>query len=414
MIYAYLFICLVFAGLFAGLETGLLAVNRMLIQERTQRGVLIARAVEFLLSKPERLLGTTLIGHNIANVTAAVLLTNHFERSGLESYTWVGILLMTFIFLVFDDFIPKSFFRTHSNTFAARLAPVLVGFYIVFLPIYIVLNNLVKAILFFTGRHKAQRVELRTRRDLRFVVNLTGKEAGLPVDDQKMIEDILHFRDQIAREVMVPFHKLPVLNLSQDTVDAVRLSMDSGHRFIPVSQQRTDNMVGYVDTTELLWKQETKVKDIMKKASFYPETRNIPDLLLDMNRKNQEVVFLVDEYGGIAGMITPSQIVADIVHFTPENGAVAEDITRLDSGNYLVSGEAALEDLSHELGMVFSRGYTSTIGGYLSEKMGVIPDENSEYHEGGYIFRIDRRSERHIERVEIRRRGSSDQPDIGV
>lgn len=404
MIFGYLFICLVFAGLFAGLETGLLAVNRMLIQERAGGGALSARAVEFLLSKPERLLGTTLIGHNIANVTAAVLLTNHFEQLGLSSYTWLGIILMTFVFLVFDDFIPKSFFRTHANTFAARLAPVMAGFYIVFLPIYIILNNLVNVILFFTGRHKAQREELRTRRDLRFVVNLTGKEAGLPVDDQKMIEDILHFRDQIAREVMVPFHKLPVLGMSQDAVDAVRLSVDSGHRFIPVSQHRTDNMVGYVDTTELLWKQETSVKDVVRRASFYPETRNIPDLLLDMNRNDQEVVFLVDEYGGIAGMITPSQIVADIVHFTPENGTVAEEITKLGPGTYLVSGEADLEDLGHELGVVFGRGYTSTIGGYLSEKMGVIPEENSEYHEGGYVFIIDRRSERHVEQVKIRRR----------
>ena len=300
--------------------------------------------------------------------------------------------------------VPKSFFRTHANTFAARFAPILAGFYIFFLPLYIILNNLVKVILFFTGRHKAQREELRTRRDLRFVVNLTGKEAGLPVDDQKMIEDILHFRDQIAREVMVPFHKLPVLNPAQETVDAVRLSVDSGYRFIPVSENRTDNMIGYVDTTELLWKEETRVKDVVKEASYYPETRNIPDLLLDMNRNDQEVVFLVDEYGGIAGMITPGQIVADIVHFTPENGAVEEDITKVDQSSYVVSGEADLEILGHELGIVFSRGYTSTIGGYLSEKMGVIPEENAEYREGGYIFRIDRSNERHIEQVEIRRR----------
>ena len=406
MIFLYLLICLVCAAFFAGLETGLLAVNRMLIQERKTSNVLYARAVEFLLSKPERLLGTTLIGHNIANVTAAVILTNYFEQIGLSSYAWIGILAMTFVFLVFDDFIPKSFFRTHANSIAAKLAPGLVVFYGLFLPIYLVLNNLVKLLLFSTGRHKAAREELRTKRDLRFVVNLTGKEAGLPIEDQKMIEDILHFRDQIAREVMVPFHKLPVLNSAQQVVDAAKISVETGHRFIPVSKHRTDNMVGYVDTTELLWSGERTVEEVMKQAIYCPETRSIPDLLLDMNMKGMNVVFLVDEYGGIAGMITPSQIVADIVHFTPENGSVIEEIVHTDSGTLLVSGEMDLEDLSHELVIGFRGSHTRTIGGYLSERMGEIPEQDREYREGGYVFKITERSDRYIERVEITKDGA--------
>ncbi|MBT3276165.1 MAG: DUF21 domain-containing protein, partial [Spirochaetales bacterium] len=300
-----------------------------------------------------------------------------------------------------DDLIPKSFFRTYADPFAAKLAPVLVGFYGLFLPIYLILNNVVKVLLYSTGRHKAAREELRTKRDLRFIVNLTGKEVGLPVDDQKMIEDILHFRDQIAREVMIPFHKLPVLNIAQDAIDAARISVDTGYRFIPVSQGRTDNMVGYIDTTELLWKREKKVDAVMKQAVYYPETRSIPDLLLDMNVKSLNVVFLADEYGGIAGMITPSQIVADIVHFTPGGGTESPDLRITESDSLLASGEMDLEDLSHELAVSFSRSYTSTIGGYLSERMGEIPEIDSEYRENGYIFRITQRNDRHIEQVEI-------------
>lgn len=403
MIFLYLFVCLLLAAFFAGMETGLLAVNRMLIQEKKESRILYARAVEFLLSKPERLLGTTLIGHNIANVTAAVLLTNYFERIGYASYTWLGIIGLTFIFLVFDDFIPKSFLRTHANSIAARLAPPLIGFYLLFLPLYLVLNNIVKAILFFTGRHHAAREELRTKRDLRFVVNLTGKEAGLPEKDQRMIEDILHFRDQIAREAMVPFHKLPVLGKDQQTADAARLALETGYRFIPVSLKRTDNMVGYVDTMELLWKDEKQVESVTREASFYPETRRIPDLLLDMNRKGEQVAFLVDEYGGVAGMLTPSQIVADIVHFTPEEGTIDDGMILRDNGEYVVSGDVDLEELSMALGIHFKRSHASTIGGYLGEQIGIIPEENTEYKEGGYIFQVDERTERHIQQIIVKK-----------
>ena len=408
MIILYLLICLICAGFFAGLETGLLAVNRMVIQMKSRKGVLYARSVEFLLDKPERLLGTTLIGHNIANVTAAVIVTNHFENLGLASYTWVAIIGMTLVFLVFDDFIPKSFLRQHANTIAARLAPVVLFFYWIFLPAYLILNTVVRLLLLLTGTHRPKRAELRTKRDLRFLVSLTGKEAGVPVVDQKIIEDILHFRDQIAREAMIPFHKLPVLNIKQEIMDAVRISVDSGQRFIPVSEHRTDNMVGYIDTTELLWSKAGSVLEIMKPAQFFPDTRRIPDLLLDMNQRNQKVVFLVDEYGGIAGMITPGQIVADVVHYTPEVGSFEEDIKKTVDGAFLVHGDMDLDDFCRELGITLGASMSSTVGGFLGERMGVIPEQGAHFEEAGYRFTVKQREDRHIDLIEVRATRKSD------
>lgn len=408
MIFIYLLICLVIAGFFAGMETGLLSANRMLIQARRSEGVLSARAAEFLLSKPERLLGTTLIGHNVANVTAAVLVTNHLESLHLTRFTWLAILAMTFVFLVFDDFIPKSYLRQHANTIAARLSPLLLVFYFVFLPLYLILNTIVKALLIFTGTHKAKREELTTRRDLRFMVNLTGKEAGLPTEDQRIIEDILHFRDQIAQEVMIPFHKLPVLTVGNSIVDVVRTSMESGQRFLPVSRHRTDNMIGYIDTSDLLVSDVSNIEEVMQKADFYPETRRLPDLLLDMNRKEEEVVFLVDEYGAIAGMITPNQIVADVVHYTPENGSFHGEIKRISQTRFRVNGEADLEDLSHELGISLTPSINSTVGGYLSERIGRIPAVGEVYEEAGCRFIVTARTDRSILRIDVERIRRSD------
>ncbi len=403
MILVEVIVCLVFAGFFAGMETGLIACNRNLSQEQAGKGVLHARSTEFLLAKPERLLGTTLIGHNIANVTAAVIVTNHFERLGLEHYTWIAIVAMTFVFLIFDDFIPKSFLNRHADTVAVRLSPLLVAFYVLFLPIYVVLNSLVKAVLVFTGKHKATREELKTKRDLRFLVNISGKEAGLPEEDQRIIEDILHFRDQLAREVMIPFHKLPVLTISQSLEDAVTTSIDSGVRFLPVSEHRTDNMIGYIDTNDLITTDTKSIHDVLRSATYFPETRRIPDLLLAMNLQSLEVVFLVDEYGAISGMITPNQIVADVVHYTPEEGARDDEIQPTGPGHYLVDAETDIEDLCHELGIMLGKTVNSTIGGYVCERLGVIPKKGAEYRESGYTFTVIEGDARHISRIEVGR-----------
>jgi putative hemolysin len=404
VIFLYILVCTVSAGFFAGLETGLLAANRMIIQEKRRRGVLRARSAEFLLVKPERLLATTLVGTNIANVTAAVLLTNFFDQIGFAHLAWLGILIMAFVFLLLNDLVPKSFFRRFADTLAVQLAPLLLVFYYLFLPVNLVLNMLIKLILFFTGHNVARREELSSKRDLRFLINLTGKRVGLAADDQRIIEDIFDFRDQSAREVMIPFYKLPVINIDQKLVDVIRLSSETGYRFIPVTELRTDNMVGYIDTCTLLFKRRATVRSSMKEAVYFPETRLLPDLLLEMNRKALNVVFLSDEYGGVAGMITPVQIVGDLLHRIPEEGTWEQEIELLEPGRYRVLGSTDLQDLSHEAGVALKQGYNSTVGGFLCEKLGFIPDVGFIHEEAGYVFEVKKRDDRHVLELEIIRK----------
>ncbi len=407
MILLYLFICTLFAAFFAGLETGLLSANRILLQEKKEKGILYARASEHLLSKPERLLGTTLIGYNIANITAAVLFTNFLVNIGWEHLVWVGVLFMTFFLLIFNDLVPKSFLRQHADNISVKMAPMLLLFFFLFQPLYIVLNTLVKILLLISGQHVNRREELKSKRDVRFLVNLAGKEVGLPPSDQRIIEDIFDFRDQSAHEVMIPFHLLPAAPMNQDLGEIARLSHDTGYRFIPVYTGRIDNIVGYVDIHMIIWNKDASFKEVMKEAVYYPETRLISDLLLEMNRKKLDVVFLSDEYGGIAGMITPGQIIGDLVHYIPEEGSVEEDIQKIGAGHFAVSATTDIEDLGRDLGIILKRGYNTTIGGYIAEKLGVIPDEGKSYEEAGWVFKITRRDTRHILELEVMKKGET-------
>ena len=404
MIALYLFICLILSSFFSGMETGMLGADRTLLEGKKRRGVLYARAAEYLLAKQDRLLGATLIGNNIANVSAAVMFTNFMERIGLERITSLGILLMTFIFMVFADIIPKSFFRQQADTVTVRLAPLLLCIYLLLLPVYLVLNAVALLLLFVLGQHVSRREELKSKRDIRFLVGMAGKELGLPEDDQKVIEDIFDFRDQSAREVMVPFHELPVINVQQTLQDVVQTAYQTGSRFIGVSELRTDNLIGYVDTRELLWKDGSSTREVMREALFYPETVRISDLLLTMNHKSLEVVFLSDEYGGVAGMVTPHHIVGDLLHYSPETGYEHEAITSLESGHYLVAGDTDLEDLCHGIGITLKKGHNDTVGGFLCERLGVIPEVGATHEEGEAIFTVTRRNSRHVEEVDVLRK----------
>ncbi len=395
--------CLLISGFFAGLETGLLAANRMVLQEKQRRGVLYARAAEYLLRRPARLLGVTLIGTNLANVTASVLLTDYFDTIGLGPFAWAGVLALTLVFVVFADLIPKSVLRQTADGLTVRVTPLLVALYFVLMPLYAILNVIVQGIMVLSGQQKADREEVRSRRDLRFLVHLAGQEVGLTRDDQRIIEDILDFREQSAREVMTPFHQVPVVTYGQSLPDVARLAVETGSRFLPVARTRTDDLVGYVDTAELLWRTDSTLERILREGVFYPETSALADLLLDMNRRNVDVAFLVDEFGGVAGMLTPSQIIGDIVHYIPEKGPQVSRIERIGPAHYRVAGMAGLEDLVHEMGLVLRRSYNRTIGGYLCERMGVVPPRDATYTEGGFLFRVTDRDSRRVKEVDITR-----------
>ena len=129
-----------------------------------------------------------------------------------------------------------------------------------------------------------------------------------------------------------------------------------------------------------------------------------------MNQRRLEVVFLSDEYGGVAGMITQGQIVGDLFHYVPEKGMLEEKIKKLGPGRFLVAGSTDLQDLCHEINVVLDQGLNSTIGGFLSEKMGVIAEVGDAYEEAGFVFTVTGRDARHITAIEAVRKDPDREP----
>jgi CBS domain containing-hemolysin-like protein len=407
--YLILLLCTIAAAFFAGLETGLLAADQLTLYLKKEKGITYARAADFLLLKPERLLGTTLIGTNISVVTAAIVVTSALRDRGFESAAWLGSLALSVFLLVVTEIIPKSFFRRRADSIAVRLAPILVIFHFLFLPLAVILNGIVKAILLFSGG-KATRSKLpQSRDDLRLLVRLGSRESGLGRTEHRVFEDIFDFRTTLAREVMIPMHEYPVCASIATIEEAVQISYTNRIRFLPVFEGRADNIIGYLDVEGLLRLElktgnRPRIRDLMTEAVFYPDVKRIPDLLLEMNRRKIEVVFLSDEYGSVSGLITPAEIASEIVGFVPgEVFQQTEDIEILGPGHYIVAGVTDIEDLYHETGIPLRKLNYDTVGGFVCEHLGRIPEVGTAYEYGGYRFRVLERDDRHIIKIEITR-----------
>ena len=193
MTYLVLLACTVGSAFFSGLETGLLAADQLTLYLKKEKGITYARAADFLLLRPERLLGTTLIGTNICVVTAAIMVASTLRESGFESAAWLGSLALSVFLLVVAEIIPKSFFRRRADGIAVRLAPVLVVFHFLFLPLAVILNGIVKSILLFSGRRTTSSKLPQSRDDLRLLVRLGSRESGLGRSEHRVFEDIFDF-----------------------------------------------------------------------------------------------------------------------------------------------------------------------------------------------------------------------------
>lgn len=401
MIWLEIAACILAASFFAGLETGLVSANQFALYAKKEKGILYARAADFLLLRPERLLSTTLIGTNIAVVTATVLLANTLRRTGIVWVPWVGSLTLAVVMLIFSEVVPKSFFRQNADTLAVRLAPVLFAFYLLFYPVATILNAIVKLILLVSGQLRASKEGLGSKQSLRTLVRLSSREAGIPLSDQRIIEDIFDFQDTLAREVMVQIHRTLACPRSLPIAEVVARAQSWGVRYVPIYEQRIDNMVGYIDVEELASAPTLAVDATIHAPRFFPETKPIPDLLLEMNANDLRVVFLSNEYGRISGIITPLEIVGEIIGRRPDGAQHQQEIQPLGNGRYRLAGLADVEDVQHVTGVMIPRGPYDTIGGFLLARLGRIPEIGERVDAAAATFTVTDRDELHIKQVEV-------------
>ncbi|MBN2509257.1 MAG: HlyC/CorC family transporter [Spirochaetales bacterium] len=395
-------LCLGFSSFFSGMETGLLSADKLKIYSKKQEGRYWARTVDFLISKPERLLGTVLIGNNIANITSAIVLTNYLRQTYSIAAAAAGSLVLTVLLLLFGEILPKTFFRRYADTVTVRLSVILRVFYYLFLPFSFLFNAVVTVLMFFFGQKGSGDKMPRSRDDFRQLMHLSSREAGFGYDDYRTIDDILDFAETLAIEAMIPIHKYPVFHVNTKAMEIIRASGQTGQRYFPVYAKRTDNIVGYIDTQDFALPGKESAADILKPPAFYPEVKPLPDLLDAMVENGLDVVFLTDEFGAISGLMTHQEIASEIIGAIPGNvHTEKEPIIRLDDGAFIASGDTDLEHFAHATDIKLTKNNNETLGGYLCEKMGVIPPVGTEYQEGPVLFTVLDGDQRVIGRVRI-------------
>ncbi|MDA3810756.1 MAG: CNNM domain-containing protein [Spirochaetaceae bacterium] len=394
--------CLFVASFFAGMETGLLSADKLKIYAKKEKGKLWAKSAHFLLKKPERLLATTLIGTNAAVVTSTVVLNNYLRNRYSMTISIVGSLLLATIYLLFSEIIPKTFFRRYADTVTVRLATILRVLFYAFLPVSFFLNIVVRIFMLVLGQKNTGDKLPRSRDDFRLLMHLSSRESGFGYDDFRTIDDILDFGLTIASEAMVPLHCYSIIKIDTTPKDILRESVQLKQRFFPCYRDRSDNIIGFIDVEDFCDPKNISLEQILKVPIFFPEVKPLSDLLYTMVERALKVVFLCDEYGGISGIITQQQIASEIIGAIPGNlHTIKEDVIFSGKNIFIAAGKTDLEYLSHVINLKIRKGNNQTLGGYLCERLGVIPEIGAEFIDGLLKYTVLDADKLYVRKVKI-------------
>jgi len=386
--------CLLFSAFFSGAETALTSLSEVdthqLIEENKRTG----RALVHWQKNHTGVLTTILIGNNLANITASALAADlasiYFSKNGIP----IAIGVMTLLLLFTGEITPKTFARAYSKQIAIPAIHVVLGFYVLFFPLTIILSRFIHILLWVFGRGANDNRGV-TEKDIEYIVSLGRKEGSIHPDKEDLLTSIFEFTDTTAREVMVPRTDMTALPVETPYDDVIDLMLESGYSRIPVFEESADKILGIFYTRDLLPVPAPEDKSNflskhLRPAVYVPESKKISEILRLFQAERVHMAIVVDEFGGTEGVVTMEDIIEELLgeiqdEFDPDD----ERLIALPDGTYIADARVNVEDLEDSLGYSFpeDREYES-LGGFLMEVSGDVPAEGWRYHHEGYIFEV--------------------------
>ena len=397
--------CLCSEAFFAMAELSITSANPIELERAARDGSRAAALVAWFREKPERLFATTLLGTNLSTVTgstvASLSLLFYFPDSG----EWLAMALMSPLILMGGEIIPKTLAQQHATTMAIRIAGALRIFYYLLQPAIQLTNGFTGAlnrVLGFDGRVRT----VASREDLVLLMKEDTTQGEVNPGEREMISRIFKFSHLAARDSMIPLVEVCGVPADITVRDAAAMIAREGHSRLPVYRDRIDDIVGVLHHIDLLRAHDgdQPVSERMKPPHFVPETQEIDDILVILQRKAASLAIVVDEFGGAVGILTLEDILEEIVgEIDDEFDSGARLWRTTQDGGYLVSGRAPVEQLNDELKLELPEGGDyETVAGFVLDRLKRIPrvGEMLETQNGARIT-IVRASKRAIEEVKV-------------
>lgn len=408
-----------FYSLFTFIQSTFFSLSQALVKKHEEEGDKRAELILKMMANKPRILINCLVGKvftsTLYTVFVYILLDNTISQVIIDFFgnkniaVLICVLFISFILLLFFGELIPNMFTIQENY--ERIRKVIRPFYLISWIMYPFSFFAIKFISRFSSEDEDWNNQLgpagfEDERDR--YVNL-GKEAGIIEEEEKeMISSVFEFGDTIAREVMVPRPDIVAMPINTSYDNLIEIIAEDGHSRFPVYDGSIDKIVGILYVKDILVKLKQIEKDydlvkLLRKPFFVPETKNLNDLLREFQKKNQHLAIVVDEYGGVSGLVSIEDLLEEIVGEIVDeyDHEEQESITQIDERTYNVDARQSMPDLEGKLDCKFEYEDAETVGGFVMEKLGRIPVQGEVFEIPQGTFKITETKGNRILKVQI-------------
>ena len=406
-------LCIGASGFFSGSETALVAIPRERVHQLSERGTRGRRLAE-LTSDLERTIGVLLVANNFVNILAAsiatILVVELIAAVSDETRAetlgpWVATLLLTAVILLVGEITPKTYAARRPDRWALAVATPLWWISKALSPIATVFTTMGRGILRLMGM-PAGHTAVATEEDIRALALMSAEAGEIEPEEVEILESLFTLADRPVRDVMRP--RLDVVALeSPVTLEAARGAVSaSGHSRFPIVTPggTLDDVTGVLYVKDLIRLEHDgrPIERAIREPFFIPEATSVLTALQRMRRQRQSFAVVLDEHGGVDGVVTVKDLVAELVgEIQDEYDPQEPRVVQLGPGSWMVEGLVDVEDLEAVTGRQIPRGPYSSVGGLFLAVGGAIPEAGDSVEVEGITLTVLRMDRRRIDRVRV-------------
>ena len=395
-------------------EMSLTRTNKVAIRRLIERGpVEPAAQIKQLIDNRLESLVDVYVGIQICSVSIAIILTGYLH-SRFDSYLStvpVAFGLMFIVVVIFRQLIPRVFTFHKPEQVVLSLFPS----YRLLRPVLKVLAYPLSSSLevfrqFNTPKEAEEKTEQHIEEEIQAFIDVGQEEGILKEGEEELIQSVVEFGETAAGDIMVPRTDMVTIDIKSTPEMLKQLISATKYSRIPVYRDHVENFEGFVYLKDVIdiWDSPVAIhnlESLVRPIHFVPETKRVAELLTELQRQASHIAIVVDEHGGVAGLVTIEDILEEIageIHDEDEIGEIVP-LSKDDSGGYVIPGKTAIQEVEELFGIKLNNEETTTIAGFLNSVFGRVPRKGEKYDCEGVGFEVKEADRRRISKLLVRR-----------
>lgn len=400
-----LFLLLILSGFFSGSETALLALDKLRVRFLQQKQRPGADKLAALLDNPDRLLSGILVGNNLVNIAASVIATSLCVSYFGDGGELMTVLILTPILLIFSEVCPKTYAAQYPEKMSFWVLNPISFVVWILAPVIFVVASISRLMTSFIRKNDAESLSV-SEDEIKAMIEV-GEESGVVAAEQReMLHGIFDLSETRVRDIMVPRTEVTGIDVSAGFQEVLTVVRQMRHSRFPVFNESLDTIIGVIHSKDILGyigrTEQFSLQELCRKPYYVPEAKRIGNLLQSFRRRREHLAIVVDEYGGMEGIVTLEDVVEEIVGDIHDEYDTEElDFRELGKNHYLIDAVMPLREVNRRFDLSLPEEHVTTLAGHLMQVMGKIPVEGDFYEEDNLMFRVRRMEDRRIEEIEM-------------